>query len=98
MDRAPLGLYFYTCWRENGKLFATRHDFPATATLQAKKAHDGAMTYLWAQRLDTPHVSGIYNEYHRMQRHGSRQGQQRPTTYEATPMPPDIRADCQGQV
>jgi hypothetical protein len=92
MDRAPLGYYFHTTWREDGKLFATRHDYTPNEATQAKKAHDGAMTYMWAQGKRDAQVSGMYDQWQRMARHGSRQGEPRPATYDAVPMPDDVRA------
>ena len=91
MDRQPLGYYFHTTWREDGKLFATRHDYTPSEGTQVKKAHDGAMTYLWAQGKHDSQVSAIYDQWHRMIRHGSRQGEDRPATYDPTPMPQDVR-------
>ena len=91
MDKAPLGYYFHTTWREDGKLFAQRHDFTPDALLSAKKAHDGAMTFLWAQGKDAAQVSGLYDQFHRMQRHGVRAGEIRQPTYEAVGMPEHVR-------
>ena len=91
MDRGPLGWYFYSTWREDGKLFTNRHDFAADQAVAAKKAHDGAMTFMWAQGKEDAQVGGMYDESHRMARHGVRRGQVRPATYDAVPMPEDVR-------
>ena len=92
MDRAPLGYYFHTTWREDGKVFANRHDFTPDQAVAAKKAHDGAMTFMWADGKEDAQVGGMYDEFHRMARHGVRRGEVRAATYDAVPMPDDVRA------
>jgi hypothetical protein len=91
MDRAPLGYYFYTTWREDGKVFANRHDFTPDQAVAAKKAHDGAMTFMWTDGKDAAQVGGMYDEFHRMARHGVRRGEVRVAVYEAVPMPADLQ-------
>jgi hypothetical protein len=87
MDREPLGYYFHTIWWDGGRMFARRHDFSPTDGLAAKKAHDGAMTFLWADSSVLAQVGAMYDQYHRMVRHGVRRGEVRADVYKEISMP-----------
>jgi len=92
-ERGPdLGYYFFTCWRENNKLFAARHDFLPTELPAATKAHDGAMTFLWAQDKKAAQVSSMFDNERRATRHGIRRGEVRTAYYESIPMPEGLGA------
>lgn len=89
-EKQELGWYFTTQWTEGGKPFAERFDYMPTDFGDARKAHDGAMTFMWAHDKQNPSVSALYDRRHRIARHGLRHGETRPTDYTPITRPTNL--------
>jgi hypothetical protein len=90
-ERMPLGYYFHSLWREDGKMFASRYDWQPTDLEAARKAHDGSMTFMWAQGKQQCQVSSLFDNKHNVIRHGVRQGESRTSSYDSIPAPDGLR-------
>lgn len=86
-----VGYLYVTTFRQDGRVYAHQNSVEGASATQAVKEHNGAMTFFWCHGTDGI-VSDLYNHRGEIIRHGARQGQPRPATYQATAMPSDIAA------